>query len=71
MERQMRSIPATEAARAFLAILKAAEAGEEIVITREGKPVAKLVKAGVEDTAAKPGEQTPPRMRSIGWRDHP
>ena len=68
----MKSVAVSEAQRSFMAILKAAEDGEEVVITRAGKPVAKLVKAteGSEETA-RPAESAPPRMRSIGWRDHP
>jgi prevent-host-death family protein len=66
----MRVITVAEAARAFMAILKAAEDGEEVVITRAGKPVAKLVKA--DTPAEQPGAPASgrPRMRSIGWRNH-
>jgi prevent-host-death family protein len=67
----MRSIAVSEAARSFMAILKAAEHGEEVVITRAGKPIAKLVKMTDEQPGAKPEEPAKPRMRSIGWRDHP
>lgn len=66
----MRSIAASEAARGFMALLKAAEDGEEVVITRAGKPIAKLIKAGGDETAAPSGSTGPARMRSIGWRDH-
>ena len=38
----MRSVSAREANQAFSRILGEAEAGEEIVITRRGKPVATL-----------------------------
>ena len=67
----MRSIAASEAARSFMAILKAAVDGEEIVITRAGKPIARLIRADGDGAAAEPGEQAAVRMRSIGWRDHP
>ena len=64
----MRLIAVSAAARGFMAILKAAEDGEEVVITRAGKPVAKLIKASGEGVATRPGAT---RMRSIGWRDSP
>ena len=67
----MRSIAASEAARSFMAVLKAAEDGEEVVITRAGKPIARLVKMAGAEADAKPDEGSRSRMRSIGWRDHP
>ena len=67
----MRSVDAGEAAHSFMAILKAAEDGEEVVITRAGKPIAKLVKVAGDQAGTKPDEAAKPRMRSIGWRDHP
>ncbi len=38
----MRSMTATEASRNFAALLDAVEAGETIVVTRDGMPVARL-----------------------------
>ena len=70
-ESQMRSIAASEAARSFMAVLKAAEDGEEVVITRAGRPIAKLVKIVSSETEARTSAAGGPRMRSIGWRDHP
>ncbi|MFZ1990052.1 MAG: type II toxin-antitoxin system prevent-host-death family antitoxin [Alphaproteobacteria bacterium] len=67
----MRSIAASEAARSFMAVLKAAEDGEEVVITRAGKPIARLVKMVRADTDARPDDAPRSHMRSIGWRDHP
>ena len=66
----MRSIAASEAARSFMAILKSAEDGEEVVITRAGKPIARLLKVESGGTEANP-EPVRSRMRSSGWRDHP
>ena len=60
----MRSVTAGEAARSFHAILKAAEDGEVVVITRGGKPIAKLVPA---NGAVDPFK---PRLRSAGLKDH-
>ena len=42
----MREIRAFEANTKLAALLDLAEAGEEVVITRGGKPVARLVSAG-------------------------
>ena len=42
----MRSVSAREANQASSRILGEAEAGEEIVITRRGKPVARITRAG-------------------------
>ena len=39
----MKTVPAREANQAFSRLLREAAAGEEIVITRWGEPVAKLV----------------------------
>ena len=39
----MKTVPAREANQAFSRLLREAAAGEEIVITRRGEPVAKLV----------------------------
>ena len=67
----MKSIAASEAARSFMAVLKAAEDGEEVVITRAGKPIAKVVKVASSETETRTSEAGGPRLRSIGWRDHP
>ena len=67
----MRSIAASEAARSFMTVLKTAESGEEVVITRAGKPIAKLVRVESAVTEPKQNETARTRMRSIGWRDHP
>jgi prevent-host-death family protein len=42
----MRSVSAREANQRFSKILEAAESGEVVVITKRGKPVAKLVRIG-------------------------
>ncbi|MCB2052622.1 MAG: type II toxin-antitoxin system Phd/YefM family antitoxin [Geminicoccaceae bacterium] len=50
----MTTVTAREANQHFARILKQAEAGEEVVITRRGKPVVKLVAVGeTEEEAAK------------------
>ena len=67
----MKSIAASEAARSFMAILKAAEDGEEVVITRAGKAIARLVRMGGTEAEPRSDEAPRARMRSIGWRDHP
>ena len=67
----MKSIAASEAARSFMMILQTAEGGEDVVITRAGKPIAKLVKMAGTENQTKPDEVNRARMRSIGWRDHP
>ena len=52
----MREIGAFEAKNRLAALLAAVEAGEEIVITRRGRPIARLVRAvvgmGGEDAGA-------------------
>ena len=50
----MREIGAFEAKNKLAELLKAVEEGEEVVITRRGKPVAKLVRpeAGVDRAKA-------------------
>lgn len=47
----MRSVPVVEAKSHFSALLAAVEAGEEIAITRHGRPVARLVPAAVQTAA--------------------
>ena len=49
----MKSVSAREANQAFSRYLAEAEAGEEIVITRRGKPVARLVPDKPEITPEK------------------
>ena len=44
------NVPVTEAKARFAELLRRAEAGEEVVITRHGKPLAKL------SQAEKPGD---------------
>jgi prevent-host-death family protein len=44
MEEAMATVGAFEAKTKFSALLERAERGEQIVITRRGKPVAKLVR---------------------------
>ena len=51
----MRSVTAREANQSFSRILSEAEAGEEIVITRRGKVVARLM----------PPETTPPEFPDL------
>ena len=46
MVRQMREIGAFEAKNKLGQLLDRVERGEEIVITRHGRPVAKIVRAG-------------------------
>jgi prevent-host-death family protein len=66
----VKSIPMSEAARRLTVLLKAVESGEEFILTRAGKPVAKLTRADESQ-----GERSEPeggrRLRSLGWRDHP
>ena len=45
----MRSVTAREANQAFSKILKAAESGESVVITRRGQPVAVIAPYRAED----------------------
>jgi prevent-host-death family protein len=45
----MRAVSAREANQAFSRILRAAEAGESVVITRRGEPVAIIAPYGVRD----------------------
>lgn len=50
----MRSVAIAEAKNHLSELIAAAEAGEEIVITRHGKPAVRLV-AAVDDRAARRG----------------
>ena len=65
----MRKVSVGEAARGFMAILKAAEDGEDVVITRAGRPVARLIRVSGGKPEG-PIDPTKPRFRSLGWRDH-
>jgi len=47
----MRAVPVVEAKSHFSALLAAVEAGEEIAITRHGRPVARLVPPSVQTAA--------------------
>ena len=49
--RVMRSVPVVEAKARFSALLAAVEAGEEIAITRNGRPVARLVPSSAQTAA--------------------
>ncbi|HYD98707.1 MAG TPA: type II toxin-antitoxin system prevent-host-death family antitoxin [Alphaproteobacteria bacterium] len=58
----MRRVAAREANQQFSALLDEVEAGQEVLITRHGKPVAKLVPADAE----RPGRgDLRQRMRSL------
>ena len=48
----MRTIPAVEAKAHFSELLRAVEAGEEIVITRRGREIARLVPEQPQSAAA-------------------
>lgn len=47
----MRAVPVVEAKSHFSALLAAVEAGEEIAITRHGRPVARLIPPTVQTAA--------------------
>ncbi len=49
----MSSVGAREANRSFSKILKEAESGKTVTITRNGKPVARLVPAGRDKLSGK------------------
>ncbi|HUJ02231.1 MAG TPA: type II toxin-antitoxin system prevent-host-death family antitoxin [Rhizomicrobium sp.] len=53
----MSSVGAREANRSFSKILKEAESGKTVTITRNGKPVARLVPAGHSRTPGKAEEK--------------
>jgi prevent-host-death family protein len=52
----MKSVNIHEAKTHFSALLKKVEGGEEIVIAKAGRPIARLVPAAAE-----------PRERELGW----
>ena len=58
----MSSIGAREANRSFSRILREAESGKTIVITRNGKPVARLEPAVAKRTPGKAREKAIARM---------
>ena len=60
----MRSVSAREANQGFSKLLAEAAGGEEIVITRRGKPVAKLVPVGTAKSDEK-RERAIERMRKL------
>lgn len=47
----MKTVSAREANQSFSRLLQEAEAGEEVVVTRRGKPVARIVPATVRSEA--------------------
>jgi prevent-host-death family protein len=49
METEMRTVGAFEAKTQLSNLLDVVERGEEVLITRHGKPIARLVPAGVVD----------------------
>lgn len=55
----MQTVPVHQAKDRFSALLQAVEDGEEIVITRHGKKIARIVKA----TEASPGDEEMERRR--------
>lgn len=57
----MRSVPVREAKAKFSELLRAAESGEEIVITRNGKPSVRLIPEG-EDVSRRPPQKSFVRM---------
>lgn len=58
-----KSVGAFEAKTHFSALLERAERGEEILITRRGKAVARLVPAAGKDLGAEAARQALLRMR--------
>jgi prevent-host-death family protein len=59
----MKEVGVLEAKTHFSALLDEVTAGEEVMITRHGKPVAKLVRADAERT--RPGPEAAARIRAI------
>ena len=58
----MRSVGLAEAKATLSALLDAVEAGEEVVITRRGQPVARVVR---EQPQATPAPDWPARLRAL------
>ncbi len=61
----MSSISAREANQSFSKLLKRAEEGEEVVITRRGKPVARLVPMETPERKAERAEAHERLMKSL------
>ena len=61
----MRNVSAREANQAFSRILGEAEAGEEFVITRQGRPVARLAPYRQPEVTLDKPEVTPERKAVI------
>lgn len=59
----MAEVGAFEAKNKLSALLDRVESGEEIVITRKGKPVARLVPAAAEDTRRQRAREAVRRIR--------
>ena len=64
----MREVPVTEARVQFFALIRAIERGESFAITRNGKPVAHLVPAEVQDRASRKKAVEEFRRRRAQWR---
>ncbi len=58
----MRMVGLAEAKAGLSALLDAVEAGEEVVITRRGQPVARVVR---EHPSANPASDWPERLRAL------
>jgi prevent-host-death family protein len=76
MEEAMATVGAFEAKTKFSALLERAERGEQIVITRRGKPVAKLVR--IEKRKGQDGDDLLARFKAgrqnatlgaISWKE--
>jgi prevent-host-death family protein len=63
----MRAVTAREANQQFSKLLRRAEAGEEVVITKRGKPVAKLVPVVDERVGLDAAEKERRRREIIEW----
>lgn len=65
----MRKIGAFEAKTHLSALLDAVAAGESVIITKRGRPVARLVPHDAEDRAGRAGAASALRAlrRRIGW----
>ncbi len=61
----MTSVGAREANRSFSKILKEAENGKTITITRNGKPVARLVPAGVDSMSEEERKAAHKRLMAL------
>jgi prevent-host-death family protein len=68
----VRTISAREANQRFAEMLRAVEAGEEFLVTRRGKPVARIVSASEDGTRTLTPEQEAALERTLkrlskGW----